>query len=219
MKQKFVAGFTVVEVILLLVTIGILSSAGWYIWRSARLANRLHAQNVTNAQSVTGMKTYVDTAKLYTVRYPADWQLSYDEPQGSESAPVAPDWTMVSRGISLLPANVPPRDSFGRSLTINVGSAAGAMKVVNEDKQAVFHTVTHHTIHGHDAFLDRLDFVGPAAAEKYTDEAYTIINGNTAVTLYFRVKYYHNTVMPVVSWDDSADLPAYLAIVQSVQFL
>jgi hypothetical protein len=219
MTHKQETGFAVLEGIFILVIAGLLGFTGWYVWHSEQSVIQTNKQAVDVSQPPSYDKKYTDTANLYTLIYPAKWQFTYDSPQGGEGSFPTIDWSKVSRGFSLLPSDIPKSNTAGRSVEVSSGTAAGALAVINGNKSDKFHTITQLKVNGYDAYLDHRVFVGPSAAEKYTDDYYTIIKGDKAVTLFFRESYYHNTVTPIVSWNDTSDLSAFKDIVYSVRYL
>jgi len=79
-------GFSAVEGLLILVTVGVIGFVGWYVWQSKNEGNK--ATNTDNAASQTnkdkqaeeqakdlyeGWKTYTNNDYAISFRYPADW--------------------------------------------------------------------------------------------------------------------------------------------------
>jgi hypothetical protein len=213
-------GFTVIESLLILVVVGILGFTGWFVWHSTQKVNQTNKNAVSDSQPAVYNKKYTDTAKVFTLTYPANWKLTFDSPQGGEGSPPPPtDWSKVSRSFSLLPSDIPVNDTFGRDVHVSMSATSDAISLISENKLDKNHTITQFKINGNTTYLDRLVYVGPNAAEKYTDDYYTIIKGEKALTLMFRESYYHNSVTPNENWNDSNDLPALKDIVNSVRFL
>jgi len=162
------------------------------------------------------LRTYTDTARVYTLAYPSDWTLTYDPSEGAEGLAPAEDWSYVSRGYTLADPYA-PKGSQGVSVHIDEGDIVSSIiegVTQNLDK---FHTLQKLHINGHEVYYDKVDYIGPSGAEKYTDHYYYILNGNILVTLTFREKYYHN--YPYDNWDDGQDLATFQDIVYSVKFL
>jgi hypothetical protein len=208
-------GFTVIEAVLIIVVIAIVAGTGWYVWRSVKNVNETDKQALASSNSISFL-SYTDTAKLFTLVYPSNWVITPDSQPGHEGDAPPIDWSRVSRGFKLVSENA-PKGADGAM--IEAGSANGAMNLISENKTDKFHTVQKLTINGHTAYFDRLVYTGPSAAEKYTDDTYTIFNGDKALTLSFRESYYHNSVTPLINWNDVKDLAAFKGVVYSVKFV
>lgn len=166
--------------------------------------------------AASALRTYTDTAKLYTLSYPAGWTLRYDLVGGTEGLAPVQDWAHVSRGYTLTNLYA-PKGSQGVSVHVDQGDIVPAIIAGTTQGLDRFHTLQKLRINGYEAYYDKVDYVGPSAAEKYTDHYYRIVSGNILITLAFREKYYHN--YPYDKWDDGQDLAAFQAIAHSVKFL
>ncbi|MCK9641744.1 MAG: hypothetical protein M0R39_17715 [Prolixibacteraceae bacterium] len=80
MKNSKQQGFGVVEAILIIVIIGIIGGAGWYVWSS----QQKHYDNIDGTTAPTSTQptptttpsdTYTDSVANFSVKYPTTWKL------------------------------------------------------------------------------------------------------------------------------------------------
>lgn len=89
MKQNFQRGFTSVEALVILAVVIALGGAGYFVWQSQQTATK--AVNLSNTVSPSiEYTTYTDSAKVFTLKYPSDWKITLDMPDGEGAAP---DWS------------------------------------------------------------------------------------------------------------------------------
>lgn len=210
MQGKEQGNLGIIGITLAILVVAFTASISWYIWHSGQVARQAYDDAVSQAKAVA-MTKYTDTAKVFTLTYPSAWKLSYSEPCCEA---VSPDWTKESRPFTLIP-DTAPHGALGAQVAPM--SRQDALAAVAKSRADTFHTVRQLKLDGREAYYDRLTFAGPSAAEKYTDDTYYIINGDTALLLTFRERYYHS--YPATQWDDGKDAAAFQGIVTSVQFL
>jgi hypothetical protein len=75
-------GFSVVEAILILVTVGIISSVAWYVFHGkitsspqSTTPTTTGTSNVPTSNVYNGWKTYKSPAEGFSIKYPSDWTL------------------------------------------------------------------------------------------------------------------------------------------------
>jgi type II secretory pathway pseudopilin PulG len=117
--KKLQYGFTAVEGLLILVIVGIMAGAGWYVWQSNQNAN----QSLDNANS---SNSYIFKAKNKTATQSeatANWK-AYSSKEGQFSLKYPPSWAAATKpelctaGMLLLGANA---SSVGVCGSGNVG--------------------------------------------------------------------------------------------------
>lgn len=173
--------------------------------------------NTANDAKTAPDKLYTDTADKFTLRYPGDWEVTY--PQGGKDGPAQPepDWSEVSRPILIKPA-AGHEDNY---VTVTPGcttkSADGRTVAVMQnllDHNDRFHTQRVVKIHGYTGFYDKLNF--KTSAESYLDHTYFVTDYQDCVLFRYRQNMRHD--MSNTNYDDSKNMPAYRAIVESITF-
>lgn len=124
MKNSKQAGFSIVEMLLIVLIVGMVGFTGWYVWNSKQIADKTNSQAVSDSQasntsSSQGWKTYSAKLGKFTIKYPSDWKLtdnrSNDDPAVSpqENAKfVAPDGANVWYSYSLYSPSLPEISDF-----------------------------------------------------------------------------------------------------------
>jgi prepilin-type N-terminal cleavage/methylation domain-containing protein len=80
-------GFSVVEILIVIVVVGLLGVAGWFVYghqKSTKQSSTTQAKSATSSSKETstsvdryaGWKTYKSSVEGFSFRYPADWELS-----------------------------------------------------------------------------------------------------------------------------------------------
>ncbi len=205
--------YTLQTIVLAVIVLG-LSAVSLYAWQVGQAVSAIYnkaSQAAANTPDFVHSKIYTDTTNIFTVQYPSNWRIVLSQPA---SEGVLPDWTKESRPFTFIPAH---RTAANSNSSVGVISKPDESRRLAQSRADKFHTVQHQNINGYSAYLDRVVFIGPSSAEKYTDDYYFVEHGNLVLALSFRESYYHN--YPVENWNDSSDVPTFRAIVNSVKFL
>lgn len=175
---------------------------------------------INKTQSTIRAYNYIDSAGIYSLKYPAEWTLELESTfpgcDGPSCADRAPDmWLTNSRSITLI--------SPGSSISGN-----GILVVAYTHQQAEdfgyviqceaidpFHTVEVLKINGYDVCYDYLDWWRDDFSEGSKEHTYTYRKGDYFVSLHFIERQFQWEHIQ----DDSVLLPAFRAIVRSVKFL
>lgn len=210
-----------------------LVSLGWlytngYFNNLAQKVGVEYAQFKARTFPPTDVKTYTDTAGLFSFSYPTDWTLSHPVEGGHDSDGINPigetdyqknekeGWKNFSRPVEL---RVPGKEA---ELFANVTVRREDSCSLESKKPATdhFHTQTDLNINGTPVLYDYLDFVGPAEAEKYKDHTYTFakeLDGDSICIVFsFRENISNSTIDLKV--DNSQYLSSFEYIVSTMKF-
>lgn len=220
--KKFQNGFSVVEIVLVIVIVGLVGVVSWFVYdRQATTENTEYSQ-----KEVVQNIEVTDSSSTFSFKHPDNWEIEPYEWTNCCDGPevVEPDWTKVSKPITLHPAideNV--------VVTVFMENYGGFWESYDALKASVdedyFATIIFEGRRedGHEALFSRVDYLGPpdAKVESFTDHRYYFDNGNAVLKVEFREKYHHD-------WDDDAERPdidntKYLSdfesIANSIKFL
>lgn len=177
-------------------------------------------KEINKVESVVKAYDYIDSAGVYTLKYPSAWMLKLeptfiacDGPDCEERVPSI--WQINSRGArfaspnSRIPGNV-------ISVTAYTLQQAEALNLLIEcEAQSRFNKVEVLKINGYDVCYDYMDWWREDNSEGIKEHTYTYRKGDYFVRLHFIERKFQ--------WertqDDSADLPAFRAVVRSVNIL
>lgn len=168
---------------------------------------------------ISNTRLYTDTAHFFTFEYPDSWKVTPVE-RGGTDGPVdpEPDWTKVSQPVLLTPGdghntnNV--RINPGCETQDPNGKTVSTLQNL-KDRKDRFHTQQPQTINGYQGLYDKLDFKGDA--ESYLDHTYFVTDGKSCVTFIYRERWKHD--MSNTDFNDTKNVPAFQAVVQSIKFL
>ena len=177
-------------------------------------------KEINKAQAVVRAYDYVDSAGIYSLKYPAAWTLELEPTfpgcDGPGCADRAPDmWLTNSRGATLISPenNIPGNGVSIFAYTLQQAEDFGY--VIGCEASDRFHTVEVQKINGYDVCYDYLDWWRDDFSEGSKEHTYTYRKGDYFVSLHFTERQFQ--------WeqtqDDSALLPAFRAIVRSVKIL
>lgn len=164
---------------------------------------------VIDASADTTTKDYMDTAEVYSLKYPSNWTTKLSE-GGCDNCSL-PDYTKVSQPVSFIYPNA--KDFMGVSIQADTTDELANNILANW--QADKHIPEKKVINGYSAQYVQVVFKGDA--ESYTDENYLFTKNNTSVFITLRQKYYHQS--PAQNWDASKALPSFEAILNSIELL
>ena len=201
-------GFSTVEAIVIVVIIAAISSVGWLVVEAKHNADMKLSSNSSSQTNPVSTKKYVDTAKLYSIQYPANWNTVYSQ-AGGEGA--LPDWTKTSQGVTF----VPPKAPENNGLSIQADATNYLTQLVQQNWASTSRQAKKITINGYDAQYVQNVFKGDA--ESYTDDNYLLTNKGATIFVTFREKYYHAS--PAAKWDVSNELTQVNQAIQSIKFL
>jgi hypothetical protein len=160
----------------------------------------------TSADATT--KDYMDTAKVYSLKYPSNWTAKLSE--GGSEGPV-PDYTKVSQPVNFMYPSA--KDLIGVSVQADTTDELANTILANWSDNK--HTPVKKVINGYSAQYVQVVFKGDA--ESYTDENYLLTKNGTSVFITFRQKYYHQ--FPAENWDASKAIPGFETILNSIELL
>jgi hypothetical protein len=111
-RLKNSMGFSAVEILLIIVVVGTLGFAGWFVYRSHTTAGKdNNSQQTTHASSAkktsepadpyAGWESYTTTYDKLKFKYPADWQLSDTSNAGNSDVTPGQDWVRLTSNDSL----------------------------------------------------------------------------------------------------------------------
>lgn len=214
--KKYQSGFGVVGVLVAVVIVGLIVSAGWLFYRQQDAANKETAQQTKQAQTMVYGQ---DSTKSFSYSYPSNWSLQKyvwqdccDGPQKTE-----PDWSKQPQPITLKEKSSP----LDAAIRIDEFGPNAIDREYSSRTEDQFNTYTKLKVNSYDALHHVTDFVGPSAAEKYKDHEYIISSpdGKKSVRLQFRESYSNSTIQGENDFNASALLPDFEKIVRSVTFL
>lgn len=161
----------------------------------------------TATATVAAQKSYTDSAKLYTLQYPADWKFELDTAQTTGGVK---DYTKVSQPVRFGPND--SRFAVGRTVNLQADTTTTLAATVHKNWTDNKHTPTTETVKGIKIEHVVIDFV--SNAESYKDDNYLLTKGNSTVFVTFRQKYHHD--YPAENWDQTNIAPAVQTLVKSV---
>lgn len=207
-------GFSVVEVLIVIVVVGLVGGAGWYIWQKQ---NDKSASNNTNQVSNEAQVEHVDSSKTFSIQYPNSWSVvPYEAPGYDGPARPEPDWSKTPQPITL-------RSQNNKNAEISIDGYTDVNTTIDKEIEAIdkdqFNTYSKVTINGYEAIKHVLDFVGPSDAEKYKDTTYIVLGNNSKVTLKFRERYSNVTTNGEYDFDATNLSPDFEKVVNSIKFL
>lgn len=174
-----------------------------YLWSTKTI-------QVPSSKAGPTLQAYTDSTGRFTLRYPATWRLAYGQYSGEGPTP---DWSKESRPIKITPPDAPDPSA---GIFIEPFTAKMADDMISSVNDSSFYTVKLTVIGGKAAYYDKLNFIGPSGAERYTDSNYLIPDGDHSLWITFRENYYHN--YPHESWSNG-DISALTSVVSSIEFL
>ena len=166
--------------------------------------------NSGTAKQVTEMKSYTDSAKLYSLSYPSAWAAK-EEADCCEGEPK--DYTKVSRSVTIAPPS--KADMHGYGVQIQADRTDTLAKTIEQNWTDNKHEPELKTINGYSAKYVRVTFNGDA--ENYIDHNYLITHTGSSVLVTFREKYYHQ--YPAEDWSAAQDMDAFNKLLDSIRFL
>lgn len=199
-------GFGVVEVIVIIVLVLLIVGGGWYFMR--QLNNSTSGPQAGNRTAE--MKSYTDSAKLYSLQYPGTWSVK-EAADCCEGAPK--DYTKISRSVTLAPVDRAHIHGYGVDVQADKTDALAKSIVQNWADNK--HKAETKTVNGYEAKYVKKTFSGDA--ENYIDHQYLLTHNGATVFATFREKYYHQ--YPAEDWSADHDLDDFNQIIQSVTFL
>jgi prepilin-type N-terminal cleavage/methylation domain-containing protein len=202
--KKNQKGFSVIEVLLVLVIIGLVVGIGWYT-----LNRNNHHRSATNSAQPTKAKTYTDSSKLYTLSYPENWIVK-EAADCCEGAPK--DHTQVPRMVTFIPPG--KSDIHGYGVQIQADKTDALATLIERGWATNKHTPEAKNINGSDTAYVKVSFNGDA--ENYVDHNYLIKHNEASVFVSFREKYYHQS--SAADWTAAQDMQAFSAILDSITF-
>ena len=217
MKQQSLVSTKLMRIMLVAFVVLVVGFTGWYVVHAKKSADKL--LTISNANSgasgststtARGTKEYVDTAKVYSLRYPASWKVVL-MPSASDGA--AHDYTSISETVKFVPPKAPDNNGV-----VVQADTSGRLQQQIQAAQDQSGTVDHPLdvlINGYNAKPIGTSF--KSDAESYTTAGYLIGHINAEMYITFRQKYHHNS--PAADWDMTNQLPAYNEIVHSIKFL
>ena len=216
--KKFEKGFSIVEVLIIIVVIGLVGAAGWLVYD-----RQSTKENTENSQSsiVQNVKA-TDSASNFSFEYPENWQIEpYVWDSGWKADQIEPDWTKETQPITLYPSeNKDVLVTIYSSLyDIYYASYSDLTAKVKEDYFAKI-LFEGQRDDGHKALFARVDYLGPpdAKVESFTDHRYYFDNGLQYLLVDFREKYHHDWY-PENDIDFSQFTEDFKHIANSVKFL
>ena len=164
-----------------------------------------------------------DSTERFSFSYPDGWKIEPYEwggsGEGDVEAPAEPDWTKVSKPISLILKDNPEvmisltTSAYGDYWT----TFADLKSKVKED---YFATTLYEGLidDSHEVLFVRVDYLGPpdAKVESFTDHRYYYDLGSEVLTVEFREKYHHDWY-PEQELDQSKYLLDFQTIVDSIR--
>jgi len=199
-------GFGTVGVLLALIVVGIVAGAGWYL---VHRNNSKTPSSSTTKQAIE-MKSYTDSAKLYSLSYPGTWSA---KEAGDCCEGEAKDYTKVSRSVTITPAH--KTDIHGYGVNVQADRTELLAKTIEQGWKDNKHVPEPRSINGYKAEYVKVSFNGDA--ENYVDHNYLITHNDSSVYITFREKYYHQ--YPAADWSAAQDMSAFRKILDSVRFL
>jgi hypothetical protein len=164
---------------------------------------------VIDTSADTTTKDYMDTAKVYSLKYPSNWTSALVE-GGCDNCSI-PDYTKVSQAVNFKYPNI--KDFMGVSVQADTTDTLANSILANWSDNK--HTPIKKVINGYSAQYVQVVFKGDA--ESYTDENYLLTKNGTSVFITFRQKYYHQ--FPAENWDASKAIPGFETILNSIELL
>lgn len=153
-------------------------------------------------------KTYNDTAKLYTLKYPSTWKL-LPAADGNDSGRVI-DYTKQSRTILLAKSLAGTIDA--KAVTVQASTDATLGNQFRTNWKENNHPSTKETVNG--VTIEHALIIFKGDAESYTDDNYLVTKGKTTVAVTFRQKYFHQS--PAENWDQSDQATTVANLVKSI---
>ena len=199
-------GFSIVGVVLVLVVTSLFVGATWYFIQR----NESKKPTSSTAGHSTEMKSYTDSAKLYSLSYPTAWTVK----EAADCCDGEPkDYTKASRSVTIVPpAKV---DVHGYGVNIQADKTDSLVKAIEQHWKDNNHQPELKTIGGYSAKYVKIAFNGEA--ENYIDHNYLITHDGVSVFITFREKYYHQ--YPAEDWSAVKDMDAFNEILSSIKFL
>lgn len=211
-KNQF--GFSVVEVLLIILAVSLIGGVGWYIWQ--KQSDKNTSSNTSQAPNTSQIE-HTDSSKTFSIQYPSSWSIiPYETPGHDGPATPEPDWSKTPQPITL-------RNQNNNNAKINIDGYTEVDTTIDKEIEAInkdqFNTYSKVTINGYEALKHVLDFVGPSDAEKYKDTTYIILSDNNKVTIYFRERYSNATMDSAYDFDVSNLTSDFEQVVNSIKFL
>lgn len=209
--RKSQAGIGVVGAALLLVVVGIISTAGWVVYKQQ---DATKSDTAKQSQQAVRMIDAADSTKTFSYSYPSNWSLQKYiwSPCCEGEARPEPDWTTQTQPITLKEKSLP----LTAAIQIDDFGPDAIEREYSSRTLDAFNTYTKLKINGYDALYHVTDFVGPSEAEKYKDHEYIISTGNKSVRLQFRERYSNSTINGESDFNASAVLSDFEKVVRSV---
>ena len=202
--KKNQQGFGVVGVICAVLLVGVVAGAGWY------LVQRQDTKKPNTAAQTVSTKSYTDSAKLYSLKYPSGWTVTEESDCCSG---VPKDYTKVSRSVTFAPRAKTSIHGYG--FNVQADKTDALAKIVQQGWQDNKHVPEAKKINGYDAQYVKVTFNGDA--EHYVDHNYLLTYEGASVFVTFRESYYHQ--YPAEDWSATQDMGSFTNLLHSIKFL
>lgn len=166
--NKTQKGFALIEGLLIILILAIIGFGGYYVWHSQKQtdnsltqANQV-SQSKTSSNAYVSWQTYADPAKIYSVKYPGDWE-TYNN---GEHPTVATDVIAVG-----------PKDNNTIITISSYASAKTPKNFLTADSLASPLNSQDLTINGNGAYYQE------TGDNTYTSLAYAVGHNSTIVTV------------------------------------
>jgi len=199
-------GFGAFEILFVLVVVGLVVGTAWYFIQR----NESKKSVSSTAGHSAEMKSYTDSAKLYSLNYPDTWTIK----EAADCCDGEPkDYTRISRGVTIVPPT--KVDVHGYGVNVQADRTDSLAKTIEQNWKDNKHEPELKTIGGYSAKYVKVAFNGDA--ENYIDHNYLIAHDGSSVFVTFREKYYHQ--YPAEDWSAAKDMDAFNKVLSSLKFL
>jgi Tfp pilus assembly major pilin PilA len=223
--RKNETGFSVVEVVLVLVIVCLISAVGWLVYKNHNKTNnstvtanatKANTSAQTKNSQAPATKTYSDQSKTFTVQYPASWTTGELKP-GNAAYSVNAD-LLDAMEMDFIPSNAPSVNSKSPSPNL-----VRVIAFKSNDAQAILSAYVtgdgntspqNLTVNGYKAMYQQS---GSASSLTYTDDAYAVTNNGVTVLFDFREKQ-GSDAYGASAFDATSTVPDYTDLVKSIKF-
>jgi len=212
--KKNQSGFSIVEGLLILIIVGIIGGTGWYVWQAKNntddnLSSATKTSNSSQSTATTspysGWKTFTSENEKFTFKYPNDWKITSEAPNGNLKEEVGlqgpNNFLMTYSLVKIDPNAATPadhaksgsdNDPYAYDPNSNVYNGATKLNIKNFERP-LYIVIDQNTINGNQP----VQGIGISESKTYTAQKY--IN-----PMYYEAK---NASGYMVQWDGAYAAP------------
>jgi Tfp pilus assembly protein PilV len=243
--RKNDSGFTMVEVLLVLILAVLIGLSGWYVYHTEHKTSANTSSKTSKTTPIASMLTWTDPSKLYTLNYPSNWTVQ----QSTGSFQVLIDFTSADtpNATYFIPANSPSnsgsylsqdlnKSAEPNEVTVSAYTTSGTQDVLLDESFGNEQTPPQNlTINGYPALYDQDILTSTGAQAQYqadlntpgisnatvpatfTTDRYTVTHDG--VTVFFIFTEQEGSSNNQTAFNATSTVPEFTSLVNSIRFL